>query len=236
MRKIIFSIFLLFAFILSGCSSSTTSDEVKLDGTKKASYYQMAVQYVEKLENHYQTNTSIKDDSSVIQNAIESCNHARSDIGRMDLKTDKDQNGIPDAIHFTSITKNKDNDYVITITMKGSKHNADEMLTINPDDNAILGLSTTVDYSRSELMGQAAKNMVIGMGTTFTILLFLWFVVWLMGKINGKQEVTATVSEQTNENEMDDLQLVAVITAAIAASREETSTDGFIVRSIHRKQ
>ena len=212
MRKIIFSIFLLFAFILSGCSSSTTSDEVKLDGTKKASYYQMAVQYVEKLENHYQTNTSIKDDSSVIQN------------------------GIPDAIHFTSITKNKDNDYVITITMKGSKHNADEMLTINPDDNAILGLSTTVDYSRSELMGQAAKNMVIGMGTTFTILLFLWFVVWSMGKMIGKQEVPATVSEQTNENEMDDLQLVAVITAAIAASREETSTDGFIVRSIHRKQ
>ena len=39
--------------------------------------------------------------------------------------------------------------------------------------------------------------------------------------------------EPEEENLTDDLELVAVITAAIAAA-EETSTDGLVVRSIRR--
>ena len=37
------------------------------------------------------------------------------------------------------------------------------------------------------------------------------------------------------ENPADDLELVAVITAAVAAAMGTTSTDGFVVRSIKRK-
>jgi hypothetical protein len=36
------------------------------------------------------------------------------------------------------------------------------------------------------------------------------------------------------EEETDDLELVAVITAAVAAAMGTTSTDGFVVRSIKR--
>ena len=42
------------------------------------------------------------------------------------------------------------------------------------------------------------------------------------------------VSEITEENLTDDLELVAVIAAAIAASEGAASTDGFVVRSIRK--
>ena len=42
------------------------------------------------------------------------------------------------------------------------------------------------------------------------------------------------VEEVTVQAEADDLELIAVITAAIAA-QEGTSTDGFVVRSIRRR-
>jgi NaMN:DMB phosphoribosyltransferase len=50
------------------------------------------------------------------------------------------------------------------------------------------------------------------------------------------EEVDASVKNVDNEvDEMDDTELVAVITAAIAASSQNNvSTDGFVVRSIKR--
>ena len=54
-------------------------------------------------------------------------------------------------------------------------------------------------------------------------------------KETAKTEATkAPAVETVNENLTDDLELVAVISAAIAAS-EGTSTDSFVVRSIHRR-
>ena len=48
-------------------------------------------------------------------------------------------------------------------------------------------------------------------------------------------ETKAAVSETVEEvDETDDLELIAVISAAIAAA-EETTTDGFVVRSIKRR-
>ena len=41
------------------------------------------------------------------------------------------------------------------------------------------------------------------------------------------------VSSEEQDEEVDDLELIAVITAAIAAS-ENTSTDGLVVRSIRK--
>ena len=47
-------------------------------------------------------------------------------------------------------------------------------------------------------------------------------------------KVEAPVVEEVVVDETDDLELIAVITAAIAA-QEGTSTDGFVVRSIRRR-
>ena len=61
-----------------------------------------------------------------------------------------------------------------------------------------------------------------------------------MGKFGKKKEEKETVetkpvvAEQKETSAMDDLELVAVITAAIAAETG-TSSDGFVVRSIKRR-
>lgn len=50
-----------------------------------------------------------------------------------------------------------------------------------------------------------------------------------------KPEVVEEISETVTANEEDDSELIAVIAAAIAASRIQTSTDSFVVRSIRRR-
>ncbi|MCR5715851.1 MAG: OadG family protein [Lachnospiraceae bacterium] len=109
-------------------------------------------------------------------------------------------------------------------------------------------IAVTIDYSFGELMKTAALNMVLGMGTVFAILLIIMFFISILGlvpklmdrKKEEKKTLEAAVDNTISniiakeENATDDLELVAVITAAIAAS-EGTSSDGFVVRSIIRR-
>ena len=97
-------------------------------------------------------------------------------------------------------------------------------------------------------MVRPGMNTLMGMGTVFVVLIFIasrfkyisqlenWF---RNRKTKNEQAVTETVAEEpaADEEEIDetdDLALVAVITAALAASLE-TSPDKLIVRSIRRK-
>ena len=104
---------------------------------------------------------------------------------------------------------------------------------------------------------RAALNTVIGLGTVFIVLLFLSFVIsqihWIPDIIDGRKKskeaalaaapaaapaapAAPAVREIPQEaaQETDDLELVAVITAAIAAS-QQAPADGFVVRSIRRR-
>ncbi len=125
-----------------------------------------------------------------------------------------------------------------------------EMVFMFDDDLKIESLTINPKYTLGETMGQAGLNTLLGMGTVFCVLIFISFIISLFKHIPAllgqSKEEPATkaveevvVSEVFNEvasDEMtDDLELVAVITAAIAAT-EGTSTDGFVVRSIRRKK
>lgn len=98
----------------------------------------------------------------------------------------------------------------------------------------------------------AAINTVICLIVVFSVLIFISFIISLFkyipkleAALAGKKDKTElaetavvnTVSQievkEESEELSDDLELVAVITAAIAASTG-TSTDGFVVRSIRR--
>ena len=116
-------------------------------------------------------------------------------------------------------------------------------------------LSTTVDYDLGEMMGQAGMNTILGMGTVFVILILISLVIVAMGAImkaadaavRKKQEaetlaaksvdntVMNIIDREENAAATDDLELIAVITAAIAASEGSSSSDGFVVRSIIRR-
>lgn len=117
----------------------------------------------------------------------------------------------------------------------------------NLRDNA-QSLSWEVDYPMGILMKQAGLNTVMGLGIVFAVLAFLAFLIgqihWIPDIIEARQKgkeaakpapAPAPVAAPAVEEEeyVDDLELVAVIAAAIAAA-ENTSTDGFVVRSIKK--
>lgn len=102
-----------------------------------------------------------------------------------------------------------------------------------------------------EAMAKASLNTVIGMGTVFIVLILISLIIYcfnVIPKIQGaftkkktegqavKEEAVSTVqAEEPEVDETDDLELVAVIAAAIAAYEGAASTDGFVVRSVIRR-
>ncbi len=116
--------------------------------------------------------------------------------------------------------------------------------------------TTTVElvYTTGEKMQKAALNTVMGMGTVFVMLIIICLIISLFRFIPvledklknrkadgqekaavGTQPTAAAIPEAViSEAETDNLELVAVIAAAIAASTGQ-STDDFVVRSIKRR-
>ncbi len=126
-------------------------------------------------------------------------------------------------------------------------HPATMTLVFNDDGIVTTGSFDPV-YSTIEILQKAGLNTVIGMGTVFIVLIFISFVIALLPKLTalvegkGKKKEAAApaaapapaVPEPAAVEELaDDLELVAVISAAIAAYTG-TSSDDFVVRSIRR--
>lgn len=100
------------------------------------------------------------------------------------------------------------------------------------------------------VMKKALMNTLMGIGIVFLVLIFISIVIGLFvfiskfqnrskEKANGNAEVsTPRPVPQTVQTEVapeDDLELIAVITAAIAAAEGNVSADDLIVRSIRRR-
>ena len=120
------------------------------------------------------------------------------------------------------------------------------------DDYNLTSGAINPTYTTSEKLGKAALNTVIGIGTVFVVLIFISFIISLFKYVNviadklsgtkaSKEDSASSVDNAIaqivtkEENEADDLELIAVITAAIAAS-EGTSSDGLVVRSIRKRR
>ena len=103
-------------------------------------------------------------------------------------------------------------------------------------------------------LADAGQNTLIGMGVVFFVLILISLVISLFKLINSAQdkaakkkeaktkngtpvsevaEEPAPAEDEPEEELTDDLELVAVIAAAIAAS-ENTDPSGIVVRSIRR--
>ncbi len=98
--------------------------------------------------------------------------------------------------------------------------------------------------SFGEKMMASTYVAVLGMGITFMALVTLWGAIAIMSRViagfeNKKSEVKVVgepviaAAVQVQENEADDLELVAVITAAIAVASEQPLNQIFI-RNIRR--
>ena len=166
------------------------------------------------------------------------------------LAIESNREELGDFVSYDELEFDYGNDSV-TATMDAEFSDHDGTLTLTFDEKANM-TSITLDpiYSMGEVLKKAGLNTILGMGTVFVVLIFISLIISCFNfipKIQAKfskkdaaaevkaDEVKAAapaVTEQVAEE--DDLELVAVITAAIAAS-QGTSSDGFVVRSIKKR-
>lgn len=139
----------------------------------------------------------------------------------------------------------------ITSTVIGDFSKKDLKMTFvysTLDSSVPTAMNVEPVYTLGEIMKKAALNTVMGILIVFVMLVVMSAVIKgfeIIPKIEKKlkesketaedvRPVAAAVPVSSANNETDDLQLVAVIAAAIAASTG-ASTDSFVVRSIKKR-
>lgn len=140
-----------------------------------------------------------------------------------------------------------DGDYIAKVEYTGELRKSEMTFGLDSRSNQVTVLSITPKYTILENMGKAAMNTVLGMGTVFIILIFISFLISLFKYINifekrlkektklknDLEPVINNAEDGESKNLEDDMELVAVITAAIAEFGN-TDASNFIVRSIKR--
>ncbi len=147
-----------------------------------------------------------------------------------------------------------DDQIIVHVDVKGGDRDAQAEVIFSNDMFLVMeSASLNPVEGMGELMTKAALNTLIGMGTVFVVLILISAIISCFGVIpkiqaafskkNEKEEektagidnaVAQIVEQEEIVDETDDLELVAVIAAAIAASEGAATTDGFVVRSIRK--
>ena len=110
----------------------------------------------------------------------------------------------------------------------------------------VTGISLTPVQTMGQKLAKAGQNTVISMSIVFCVLILISLIIYcfkFIALIGNKPKKAEAKSEPEKKEAAttapaadltDDTELVAVISAAIAAS-EGTTTEGFVVRSINRR-
>lgn len=161
----------------------------------------------------------------------------------------KDELGEYEEMGDSNVTENKGM-ITVTSTVKFSNRDAELVINYNEEDMSYASISFDKILTLSEKMSKAGMNTVMGIGTVFVMLIIMslliscfQFIPKIQAAFTKKKEepavtaapVAAPAPVAEAEDVTDDLELVAVISAAIAAY-EGTSADGFVVRSINKKR
>lgn len=192
------------------------------------------------------------DDSvrSVYQSGYRSWYAAVEDIGFGSPETLADDISVGDVVYYI----NDDDTLTVEATLTGTGENAHEaVLEYQVDRNKVpLSIGVNVQRSLGEKMTNAGLNTLLGMGMAFFVLILISLVISLFAILsgNGKKKTPKTApnaaassgTQASIENTVSqiaaredaDLEIAAVISAAVAAYEADTGRNGGIVRSIRR--
>lgn len=164
----------------------------------------------------------------------------------------EEENGTPTGLVDGYVYAPAEDGFTVTATLVTDVRNV-EMVVLYDADMYITNVAFNPVYTVGENMERAALNTLLGMGTVFTVLILIMFIISSFSLISKFEKASANRKEkkaakkadavdntiaqiiEKEETELaDDLELVAVISAAIAAYEGSTSTDGFVVRSIKK--
>ena len=135
----------------------------------------------------------------------------------------------------------------ITVSTLANFAERDAEIVFTFDEKSYLETTTiNAKFTLPEILKKAGLNTLLGMGTVFAVLILISFIISLFKYISKFEKGSKKAAEGTKTaapaapvaaakaKETDNLELIAVISAANAAA-EGTSTDGFVVRSIRRR-
>ncbi|RGY98707.1 OadG family protein [Clostridium sp. AM58-1XD] len=226
-------------FALTACSSKGEATETKkLDEMLAGQICQVSedllkeITAIEKADIESQVAEAEEDDQQPYAAAISTWGNVLGDTGKLvevkSAEADKDKDGFSCKVNAQFEKR------VVEFTVYYDKQ------------GLISSTSFVPEYTFGENMEKAGLNTLLGMGTVFCVLIFISLLIACFKFINQwenrmKTDKTAAIPEPTpvqaapaaEEELADDLELVAVITAAIAASTG-ASADGLVVRSIKR--
>ncbi len=187
-----------------------------------------------------ETNYGIETDGYVFRSAIESFASGLDSIG-----------GI--VTYGTAAAKIDGDQIIVHVPIQGAEKDAEaEILFSNDMFYQLEGAALNPVSTLGDMAVNAALNTVIGMGTVFIVLILISLLIScfrLIPKLQEKfskkeaQELQQTgidngaaqiVSREEAQDLSGDLELAAVIAAAVAAYEGSASADGFVVRSIHK--
>lgn len=128
----------------------------------------------------------------------------------------------------------------------GNPRTADVEFIYNSKDFVIISMVVNVNYTMGEKMTNAALNTLLGMGTVFMVLVLISLIISsfsLISKFEKKEKkseteksVDNTIAQIVAAEEADETELIAVISAAIAAYEAANggSSDGVVIRSVRK--
>lgn len=264
-KKLIGFLAVLTCFVfLTACGSSAQNDEVQEIPQETQSLLYSNTEMTAQQMDQVVTDGTMEDykDYAAVYSGIQSWESAKKEIGNIDFTTDADGNGSADCFTDKSITVDDDDNYIVTVEVAGDQKTADFVVTYVKSLEDYAGIVTNVNYSFSELMQQAGLNTLLGMGTTFFVLILLSLIIAGFGRIftslEKKRIEDAKKKDEEAKKNADpfvtaipvanqaapaapaagDDALIAVIAAAVSAYREQAepaaAPGDFVVRKIRR--
>ncbi len=234
-KYLILSLFMIAMLALSACGKKADSESSIPEDISN----QLPVQAESLLNQLYKMNDAELD--QVIESVEQNGQTAFAE-GVKNFKSTKELVGGLVGIDDTKVSASEGN-YVVKVKYSGENRKSELTLGFDSKTNQVAVFSITPKYSVIENMEKAALNTVLGMGTVFIILIFISFLISLFKYINvfenklkaktKEEPVIEAAAVNEPENLEDDLELVAVITAAIAEF-SNTDASNLIVRSIKR--
>lgn len=237
-------------FALVGCSSSGNAQE-ELEAEAVSNMQMLAENYLtafsamtdEELATQLASATKSKD--YTMETAFKSWESVKDDLGAL-------------ISYETATVTLGDDGYIARINAVYELRNMEMTLIVDEEFTSIEGVSFSPEYTMGEKMVKAGMNTLMGMGVVFAVLIFIAWVISMFKYISVFEQkmkaknapapkaapapaaapapVAAPVVEE--EEYVDDTELIAVITAAIAASEGKTAgealNNGLVVRSIKR--
>ncbi len=229
-------------FSLSACSKADTASEEVNAGIQAqmeqlpGSFLELYIGLEDSQVAEFKKNMLAQDEYAALAEGVDSWVNIKNELGALV--------SIGDTVKVEAINHG----YSATVDAAFENRNMEFSITTDSKLTKITSVAFVPEYTLGERMEKAVFNTLMGMGTVFIVLIFISLLIGgfrYIGKLETKMKGTeqepasppipaapAPAAEKKLEL-VDDLELVAVITAAIAASTGRSPKD-LVVRSIKR--